>query len=31
MKRYEILEHIGDVKIRVWGKTKEELFTNTLV
>lgn len=30
MKRYEILEHKADLKIRVFGKTKEELFSNAL-
>jgi SHS2 domain-containing protein len=30
MKKYEILEHKADLKIRVFGKTKEELFFNTL-
>lgn len=31
MKKYEILEHIADLKIRVFGKTKEELFENAMV
>jgi SHS2 domain-containing protein len=26
--RYEILSHTGDVKIRAFGRTKEELFSN---
>jgi SHS2 domain-containing protein len=30
MKQYEILEHPADLKIRAFGKTKEELFFNTL-
>lgn len=28
--KYEILEHKADLKIRVFGKTKEELFQNAL-
>ncbi len=28
--KYEILEHMADLKIRVFGKTKEELFQNAL-
>ncbi|MBU0731676.1 archease [Patescibacteria group bacterium] len=28
MKRYEILEHTADLKIRGFGKTKEELLAN---
>jgi len=28
---YEILEHKGDFKIRVLGKTKQELFLNALL
>lgn len=31
MKQYEILEHKGDFKIRVFGKTKQELFLNALL
>jgi len=31
MKKYEILEHKADLKIRVFGKTKEELFLNMLL
>lgn len=31
IKRYEILEHTGDAKIRVFGKTKEELFLNAML
>jgi SHS2 domain-containing protein len=31
MKRFEILEHKADLKIRVFGKTKEELFENAMV
>ena len=30
MKQYEILEHRADLKIRAFGKTKEELFLNAL-
>jgi SHS2 domain-containing protein len=30
MKRFEFLEHIADLKIRAFGKTKEELFLNML-
>jgi len=30
MKKYEILEHKADLKIRAFGKTKEELFLNML-
>ena len=30
MKRYEILEHKADLKIRAFGKTKEEVFSNML-
>jgi GxxExxY protein len=29
--RFEILEHKADLKIRVFGKTKEELFENAMV
>ncbi len=29
--KYEILEHTGDAKIRVFGKTKEELFLNAML
>jgi len=31
MEKFEILEHKADLKIRVWGKTKEELFANALL
>lgn len=31
MKRFEILEHRADLKIRVFGKTKEELFLSALL
>lgn len=31
MKRYEILEHRADLKIRAFGKTKEKLFQNMLL
>jgi len=30
MKDYEILEHKADLKIRAFGKTKEELFLNMM-
>ncbi len=31
MKKYENLEHKADLKIRVFGKTKEELFLNAVL
>lgn len=31
MEKYKILEHISDLKIRAFGKTKEELFLNALL
>ncbi len=31
MKRYEILEHKADLKIRASGRTKEEVFLNMLL
>lgn len=31
MKKHEILPHIADLKIKVFGKTKEELFSNALL
>ncbi|TSC75948.1 MAG: archease family protein [Parcubacteria group bacterium Gr01-1014_30] len=31
MRNYEILEHKADLKIRVWGETKEELFLNAVL
>jgi len=31
MKKYEILEHRADLKIRAFGKNKEELFLNMLL
>src|SRR3989344_9396794 len=31
MEKYEILEHKADLKIRVFGKTKEELFLNAML
>lgn len=31
MKKYEILEHKADLKIRALGKIKEELFRNMLL
>ena len=30
MRKFEILEHKADLKIRAFGKTKEELFLNIL-
>jgi len=30
-ENFEILEHIADLKIRVWAKTKKELFENALL
>jgi len=30
MKKFELLEHRTDLKIRIFGKTKEELFSNAL-
>jgi SHS2 domain-containing protein len=31
MKKYQILEHKADLKIKVFGKTKEELFENAMI
>jgi len=31
MKKYEILEHPADLKIKVFGKDKKELFLNMLI
>jgi len=31
VKKFEILEHKADLKIRVFGKTKEELFEKAMV
>jgi len=31
VKNYEILEHISDLKIRAFGRTKEEVFSNMLL
>jgi SHS2 domain-containing protein len=31
MKKFEILEHRADLKIRVFGRTEEELFENAMV
>jgi len=31
MKQYEILEHKADLKIRVFGKNKKEVFSNALL
>jgi SHS2 domain-containing protein len=31
MKKFEILEHKADLKIKVFGKTKKELFENAMV
>lgn len=30
MEKFEILEHVTDLKIRFFGKTKEELFLNAM-
>lgn len=30
MANYKILEHIADVKVQAFGKTKEELFLNAM-
>ncbi len=30
MEKFKILEHTADLKIKVFGKTKEELFKNAL-
>lgn len=30
MKKFELLEHTGDIKIRVYGTTLEELFSNAV-
>lgn len=30
MKQFEILEHTADLKIRAFGRTKQELFSNAL-
>jgi len=30
MEKYEILEHLADLKIRAFGKNKKELFLNML-
>jgi len=31
MKKYKILEHISDLKIRAFGKNKKELFLNVMI
>jgi len=31
LKKFEILEHKADLKIRVFGKDKKELFLNTMI
>lgn len=31
MKKYEILEHRADLKIKVFAKTKKELFENAMI
>jgi len=31
MKKYEILPHTADLKIRAFGRAKEELFSNALL
>ncbi len=30
MKKYKLLDHTADIGIEVWGKTKKELFANTV-
>jgi SHS2 domain-containing protein len=30
MKSYKLLNHTADIGIEVWGKTKKELFANTV-
>lgn len=30
MKRYELLSHMADIKIRAYGKNEEESFSNSL-
>jgi len=31
MKKFEILEHTADLKIKAFGRTKEELFKNAML
>lgn len=31
MKSYQLLNHTADIGIEVWGKTKKELFANTVL
>lgn len=31
MPKFEVLEHTADLKIRAFGKTKEELFRNAMI
>lgn len=31
MEKYKIIEHRADLKIKVFGKTKEELFENAVL
>lgn len=31
MKKFEVLEHKADLKIRAFGRTKEELFENAMI
>jgi SHS2 domain-containing protein len=31
MKKYKLLDHAADVRLLVWGKTRKELFANTVV
>jgi len=31
MKNFKILEHSADLEIRVWGRSKEELFKKTML
>ena len=31
MKNFEILEHTADLKVKVFGKTKKDLFENAMI
>ncbi|MCD6094646.1 archease [bacterium] len=31
MKKYEVLDHISDLKIKVFGRNLKELFTNAMI
>ncbi len=31
IKRFELIPHTADLKLRVWGATREELFKNALI